>query len=48
MDIYDFEKEIGPRVIFWPCPGAVYLYMTIIVFIGVFSGEHLQDHWSSG
>ena len=34
------------------CPGAVYMYMTIVVkqvywYISQISGERLQDHWSS-
>ena len=53
QNIYEFEKEIDPRGYSDRVLGAIYMYMTFIVeqvywYISQISGEHLQDHWSSG
>ena len=53
----EFEKEIDSRGYSDPALGLytsyMYMYMTIIVkqigrYKSQISGEHLQDHWSSG
>ena len=48
-----FMKIFWVQKIVCPCPGAIYMCITILVkqvywFLAQVSGERLQDHWSSG
>ena len=45
----DYSEKIGPRVSFAPIRGLFsIIFKHVYWYIQQISGEHLQDHWSSG